>query len=241
MEQEVDTLLRKEAIEVVPPHERESGVYSRYFVVQKKDGGLRLNHSVMRLKFKTLTLRQVVSQIRSEDWFVMIDLKDVYFHISIFPTHRKFLRFAFGGEAYQYLVLPFVLALSPRTFIKCVDAALEPLIWSWCRIRPRCKHVCHLLGLSHSSAVARVRGDQSLTVKRFQRLPGLMAAASNVIPIGLLYMRPLQWWLKTRVGFLRGNLLRMIKVTRRCLHAINMWRQPRFLSQGPMLGAPCHA
>ncbi len=39
MEQEVDTLLRKEAIEVVPPHERESEFYSRYFIVPKKDGG----------------------------------------------------------------------------------------------------------------------------------------------------------------------------------------------------------
>ncbi len=41
MEREVDTLLRKGAIEVVPPNERESGFYSRYFIVPKKDGGLR--------------------------------------------------------------------------------------------------------------------------------------------------------------------------------------------------------
>ncbi|KAL0149156.1 hypothetical protein M9458_055588, partial [Cirrhinus mrigala] len=132
MEQEVETLLRKEAIEVVPPHVRESGFYSRYFIVPKKDGGLRpiidlrrLNRSVMKLKFKMLTVKQVVSQIRSEDWFVTIDLKDAYFHVFILPQHRKFLRFAFRGEAYQYRVLPFGLALSPRT--KCVDAALVPL------------------------------------------------------------------------------------------------------------------
>ncbi|XP_016127928.1 proteinase-activated receptor 1-like [Sinocyclocheilus grahami] len=53
----------------------------------------------MRLKFRMLTLKQVVSQIKSEDW--------------------KFLRFAFRGEAYQYQVLPFGLALSPQTFTKC--------------------------------------------------------------------------------------------------------------------------
>ncbi len=70
-----------------------------------------------------LTLKQVVSQIRSEDWFVWIDLKDAYFHVSILPTRKKFLRFAFGGKAYQYRVLPFGLALSPHTFTKCVDAA----------------------------------------------------------------------------------------------------------------------
>ncbi len=76
---------------------------------------------------KMITLKMVVSQTRSEDWFVTIDLEDSNFHVSILPIHRKFLRFAFGGEAYQYRVLPFGLALSPRTFTKCVDAALAPL------------------------------------------------------------------------------------------------------------------
>ncbi len=61
-----------------------------------------LNRSVMRLKFKMLTIKQVVSQIRSEDWFVTIDLKDAYFHISILPQHRKFLRVALRGKSYQY-------------------------------------------------------------------------------------------------------------------------------------------
>ncbi len=41
MEQEVDTLLRKEAIERVPPLSRECRFYSRYFIFPKKDGGLR--------------------------------------------------------------------------------------------------------------------------------------------------------------------------------------------------------
>ncbi len=41
MEQEVHSLLVKEAIERVPQPDRESGFYSRYFVVPKKDGGLR--------------------------------------------------------------------------------------------------------------------------------------------------------------------------------------------------------
>ncbi|KAL0203138.1 hypothetical protein M9458_001156, partial [Cirrhinus mrigala] len=285
MEQEVATLLRKEAIEVVPPQSRESGFYSRYFIVPKKDGGLRpildlrlLNRSVLRLKFRMLTVRQVVSQIRSEDWFVTIDLKDAYFHVSILPQHRKFLRFAFRGEAYQYRVLPFGLALSPRTFTKCVDAALAPLRLQGVRIlnyiddwlilaqsemvavrhrdvvlahmkalglRLNAKEKCafsitedHLsgrgVGFDHDAGTfvscsdRRVKEGRSLTVKQFQQLLGLMAAASNVIPFGLLYMRPLQ-----------GNPLRMIKVTRRCLRALDMWRKPWFLSQGPVLGAPC--
>lgn len=89
------------------------------------------------------------------------------------------------------------------------------------------------------TVVARVREGWSLTVKQSRRLLGLMAAASNVNTIGLLYMRPLQWWLKTKGFSLRGNPLRMLKVTRRCLRALDMWRKPWFLSQGPVLGAPC--
>ncbi|KAL0176407.1 hypothetical protein M9458_028737, partial [Cirrhinus mrigala] len=280
-----------------------SGFHSRFFIVPKKDGGLRpildlrlLNRSVMRLKFKMLTIKQVVSQIRSEDWFVTIDLKDAYFHVSILPQHRKFLRFAFRGEAYQYRVLPFALALSPCTFTKCVDAALAPLQLQGIRIlnyiddwlilaqseQVAAQHrdvvLAHMkeLGLrlnakksvlsplqrttylgvvwdsttmqarlsparieSILTAVARVKEGRSLTVKQFQQLLGLMAAASNVIPFGLLYMRPLQWWLKTRGFSPRGNPLRMIKVTWRCLRALDMWRKPWSLSQGPVLGAPC--
>ncbi len=68
-----------------------------------------------------------MSQVQEGDWFVTIDLKDAYFHIQVVQRHRRFLRFAFGGKAYQYKVLPFGLALAPRTFTKCMDAALAPL------------------------------------------------------------------------------------------------------------------
>ncbi len=85
------------------------------------------------------------------------------------------------------------------------------------------------------TAVARVKG-RSLTVKQFQRLLGLMAAAFKVTPFGLLHMRPLQWWLKTKGFSPRGNPLRIIKVTGWCFRALDMWRKPWFLSQGPELG-----
>ncbi len=88
-------------------------------------------------------------------------------------------------------------------------------------------------------SVKSVREGRSLTVKQFQKLLGLMSAASNVIPFGLLYMRSLQWWLKTKGFSPVGNLLRMIKVTRRCLRALGMEETLVFLSQGLVLGAPC--
>ncbi len=57
-----------------------------------------------------------------------------------------------------------------------------------------------------------------------------------MIPFGLLYMRPLQWWLRTKRFSLRGNPFRMIKVTRRCLRALVMWKKPWFQ---PALEASC--
>lgn len=72
-------------------------------------------------------LKSILSQVQEGDWSVTADLKDAYFHIQVIQKHRKFLRFAFRGKAYQYKVLPFGLGLAPRTFTKCMDAALAPL------------------------------------------------------------------------------------------------------------------
>ncbi len=56
-----------------------------------------------------------------------MNLKDAYFHIQVAPRHRRFLRFAFEGIAYQFTVLPFGLCMAPRMFTKCMGAALTPL------------------------------------------------------------------------------------------------------------------
>ncbi|KAK3521754.1 hypothetical protein QTP70_016236 [Hemibagrus guttatus] len=62
--------------------DRTSGFYSQYFIVLKRDGGLcpvldlqALNYTLMKFKFKMLTTKLITSQIRSEDWFVTVDLK----------------------------------------------------------------------------------------------------------------------------------------------------------------------
>ncbi|KAL0196780.1 hypothetical protein M9458_005320 [Cirrhinus mrigala] len=131
---EIAVLLAKDAIEPVPPAEMKSGFYSPYFNVLKKSGGLQpildlrvLNRSLLRLPFKMLTSKRILSCVRHQDWFAAIDLKDAYFHVSILPRHRPFLRFAFEDRAYQYKVLPFGLSLSPRVFTKVAEGALNPL------------------------------------------------------------------------------------------------------------------
>ncbi|KAL0161985.1 hypothetical protein M9458_041381, partial [Cirrhinus mrigala] len=77
--------------------------------------------------FRMLMLKQILSQVRPGDWFCLLDLKHAYFPIQIAPHHRRFLRSAFEGVAYQYTFLPFGISLARRTFTKCMDAALSPL------------------------------------------------------------------------------------------------------------------
>ncbi|XP_049458675.1 uncharacterized protein LOC125904989 [Epinephelus fuscoguttatus] len=101
-----------------------------------------------------LTLRQLLSAIGPGDWFTIIDLTDTYFHIAIQPDHRQFLRFAFKGTAYKYLVLPFGLSFAPHTFTKCVKAALAPLREKDVRILAYLDDWAHLsLTLSHVQAL----------------------------------------------------------------------------------------
>ena len=237
-------------------HTQNGSFYSTYFIIPKKDGGLRpildlrpLNDHLKVLRFHMLRTIEVLQGIRRNDWFTTIDLKDAYFHVSIAPHHRQFLRFAFEGRAYQFRVLPFGILLTPRVFTWCVAAALAPLQaqgmriflylddWLVCSqseadaLRESALLISHItrLGLtvnykksslvpsrqigflgiqldsqamkavpsqrrasSICQEVRHFRGDRALTLRTFQRLLGMLAAVSSVVPLGLLSLRPLQ-------------------------------------------------
>ena len=85
------------------------------------------NKSVSKLKFRMLAVRHLLESILPGDSCASIDLKDDYFHVPIVPRHSRFLRFFFQGMAYVYTRLPFGYTLAPRTFTKCMNAALQPL------------------------------------------------------------------------------------------------------------------
>ena len=141
LESEISSLLSLGAIRMVPEGERNQGFYSRYFLIPKKGGSLRpildlrcLNLHLRKYKFRMLTHNVLFRSIRPGDWFTSVDLQDAYFHISIYPAHRKYLRFAFRGTVYEYQTLPFGLSLAPRVFSKCVEAALNPMRASGLRV-----------------------------------------------------------------------------------------------------------
>lgn len=118
LREKLHNLFTKCVAESVPLADHESGFYSRYFLVLKKDSGLQpildlrpLNHALSKHSFKIIMLRQILSHIGP------------CFHIQVVPCHflRRFLKFAFEGIAYRFPVLPFGLSLAPRTFTKCID------------------------------------------------------------------------------------------------------------------------
>ncbi|KAK3102086.1 hypothetical protein FSP39_008630 [Pinctada imbricata] len=125
--EEVESLLGKQAIELVPPGQEGQGFYSTFFLVQKKDGGYRpilnlrpLNKYLKVQHFKMETLRSIIQALEKGDWVASLDLKDAYLHVPVFPPHRKFLRFCINNRHYQFRSMPFGLAIAPRIFTKIV-------------------------------------------------------------------------------------------------------------------------
>ncbi|KAI2644881.1 Retrovirus-related Pol polyprotein from transposon 17.6 [Labeo rohita] len=196
-----------------------------------------------------LTINQVVSRIRSEDWFVTVDLKDTYFHVSILPQHMKFLRFAFTGKLTS--IGFFWSALhSPPAFERagveterqeeCAVSIIEnhlsrrgvgfdhdagTFVTCSVRVDPHCSHESERRPVTHCKAVPATAGSDGSCVQRdtfwpaVHETPTVVAQDQGVLP--------------------RGSPFCMIKVTRQCLRALDMWKKPWFLSQGPVLGAPC--
>ena len=125
LDTEVSTLLQKAAIELVPPSALDPGFYSRIFLVPKKTGGMRpvidlsvLNTFLVVPHFKMETNRSIRASILPGMWTTSLDLADAYFHCPIAPSFRKYLRFVWNDQVFQFRALPFGLAIAPLVFTK---------------------------------------------------------------------------------------------------------------------------
>ncbi len=73
-------------------------------------------------------------------------------------------------------------------------------------------------------------------LKALQRMLGLMAAASPLLQLGLLHMRPIQFCLKQRVPSAAWHHRRhRVTVTRACVSALACWRDHFWLKRGVIL------
>ncbi len=88
-----------------------------------------------------------------------------------------------------------------------------------------------------AACLARFKLGHHVSVSTCRRLLGLMAAASPVLPLGLLHMRPFLWWMKVLRIHPTVPATRLIRVLRSCFRALLKWRDPTFLQSRVRMGA----
>ena len=125
-------MLIKGAIEFCKPDKDQ--FLSHYFLVPKPDGTDRfilnlkaLNKFVLEEHFKLEDIRTAAKLIFPNYPMSTLDLKDAYFLVPIHKTHKKFLRFKFNEELYQFTCLPFGLSSCPYVFTKLLKPVMRHL------------------------------------------------------------------------------------------------------------------
>lgn len=139
IDEEVVKLLGKGAIEYVFPCKEE--FVSNIFLVPKKTGDMRpvinlkpLNQFMQKIHFKMENIQMALNFISQGDYMISIDLKDAYFSVPIFGPHRKYLRFIWREQRYQFTCLPFGYSLAPRVFTKVLKPVVSHLRLNGLRI-----------------------------------------------------------------------------------------------------------
>ena len=107
---------------------------SPVFTRPKKDGTNRmilnlkgLNSEITYHHFKMDTLQVALKLVTPFCFMSSIDLKDAYYSVPIAKHHRKFLRFSWRGQLWQFDCMPNGLALAPRKFTKLLKPVLAKL------------------------------------------------------------------------------------------------------------------
>ena len=117
----IQSLLSKNAIKRVE-NVKSLGFYSCLFLVPKPHQRWRPVIDLSRLntflhveKFKMETGPSIPGE-----WVSSTDLSDAYLHIPIHPNSRKYLRFCYKSQVFQFTSLPFGLATAPQVFTMIV-------------------------------------------------------------------------------------------------------------------------
>lgn len=124
MQEQIEKLITKGVI-TTSQHEIGETV-SNVFLRRKKDGvkyrmilNLKpLNKFVEYHHFKMDSLETAKLMMKKDCYLASVDLSDAYFSVPIHTSHRKFLKFLFNGQLYEFTALPQGLACAPRLFTK---------------------------------------------------------------------------------------------------------------------------
>ena len=75
-------------------------------------------------QFKMEGISTVRHTIWERDWLAKLDLKDAYLTVPIFSLHRKFLRFKWGHDIFEFVSLSFGLSSAPGAFTKLLRVVI---------------------------------------------------------------------------------------------------------------------
>lgn len=128
-------ILALQAKNVIEPCSFEEGEFlSNIFTRPKKDGGTRmildlseLNQSLNVQHFKMDNIHTAKHLISPHCYLASIDLQDAYYSIPVDPNSRKYLRFMWQGERWQFAALPNGLSTAPRLFTKLLKPVFAEL------------------------------------------------------------------------------------------------------------------
>ncbi|MEW8548280.1 MAG: reverse transcriptase domain-containing protein [Candidatus Thiodiazotropha sp.] len=131
---EISAFVNKGIIE--PIFSSDPGEYvSNIFMRSKSDGGTRVilnlkpfnEQFVEKIHFKMESLKSAINAMSRNCYFASVDLKDAYYSIPIRMTDRKFFRFYWQNQKYQFTSLIMGLSSSPRVFTKILKPIFATL------------------------------------------------------------------------------------------------------------------
>lgn len=120
---------------VIEKTKHSEGEYiSNIFVRPKKDGSYHLilnlkhlNQFVEYHHFKMENLKSAITLMSPNCYMATIDLKDAYYSVSIDKDNRKYLRFTWNNQLFQFTCLPNGLSSAPRIFTKLMKPVYSTL------------------------------------------------------------------------------------------------------------------
>ena len=132
MDKEILEFVSKNIVEKTVHEEGE--IISNIFPRTKKSGKTRiignfkdLNAEICYHKFKQTTIQTIIDMMRPNQFMCSIDLTDAYYCIKVDPSYRKFLKFIWNEQLYQFTCLAQGIGCAPRLFTKAMKVPLSYL------------------------------------------------------------------------------------------------------------------
>ena len=108
---------------------------SNIFVRPKSDGGIRVilnlkpfnQQYVDKIHFKMESLKSAINAMTPNCFLASVDLKEAFYSIKIREMDRKYFRFYWRGQKYQFTSLIMGLSSSPRCFTKILKPVYSTL------------------------------------------------------------------------------------------------------------------